>query len=143
VAGSTAWRDYQLSAQVEATSAGSVDGVAVRVSDASTGADSYRGYLVFFDTQAGDFVIAREDYAYEPLATVSVPGGVAAGAWYQVTVQAVGSHISAVLSRAGGGAPVAHVAVTDPYDSFPSGAIALRDFGGTANWRDIVVTPLR
>ncbi len=142
VTGSTAWRDYQLTAQVKATSAGSVDGVAVRVSDPSAGTDSYRGYLVFFDTHIGDFVIAREDYAYEPLATVTVPGGVAAGVWYQITVQAVGSHISAALARAGG-STVAHVAVTDPYSSFPTGGIALRDFAGTASWQDVAVTPLR
>ncbi len=142
VTGSTAWRDYQLSAQVKATSAGSVDGVAVRVSDPSTGADSYRGYLVFFDSHAGDFVIAREDYAYEPLATVSVPGGVTAGDWYRITVRAAGRHISATLARASGG-PATHVAVTDPYNSFPTGAIALRDFAGTASWQDVTVTPLR
>jgi hypothetical protein len=141
VTGSTGWRDYQLSAQVKATSPGSVDGVAVRVSDASTGTDSYRGYLVFFDTHAGDFVIAREDYAYEPLATVSVPGGVAAGAWYQISVRAVGSHLSATLAPAGQ-APVIHLATTDPYDSFPSGMVALRDFAGTASWRDVTVTAL-
>jgi hypothetical protein len=141
VTGSSGWRDYQLNAQVEATSAGSVDGVAVRVSDPSTGTDSYRGYLVFFDTSRGAFVIAREDYSYEPLATVSVPGGVAANAWYQITVQAVGSHLSATLTRADG-SEVAHVAVTDPYNSFPEGMIALRDFAGTASWRDVAVTKL-
>jgi hypothetical protein len=141
VAGSSGWRDYQLSAQVEATSAGSVDGVAVRVSDPSVGTDSYDGYLVFFDTHIGDFVIAREDYAYEPLASVTVPGGVAASTWYQITVQAVGNHLSATLAQAGG-AEVAHVAVTDPYNSFPRGMIALRDFAGTASWRDVAVTAL-
>lgn len=141
VAGSTGWRDYQLSAQVKATSAGSVDGVAVRVTDPSTGTDSYNGYLVFFDTHAGDFVIARENYSYEPLATVQVPGGVTPGTWYQVTVQAQGSHLTATLSPAGG-AELAHVAVTDPYNSFPQGMIALRDFAGTASWRDVAVTAL-
>jgi 3-keto-disaccharide hydrolase len=142
VTGSSGWRDYQLSAQVKATSAGSVDGVAVRVSDPSVGADAYRGYLVFFDTHAGDFVIAREDYAYEPLATVTVPGGVAVGSWYQVKVQAVGNHLSATLAVAGGG-EVARVAVADPYNSFPEGMIALRDFAGTASWRAVAVTALR
>jgi 3-keto-disaccharide hydrolase len=141
ITGSSGWRDYQLSAQVEATSAGSVDGVAVRVSDASTGADSYRGYLVFFDSSAGDFVIAKENYSYEPLATVNVPGGVAANTWYQITVKAVGSHISATLASAGG-APVAQLSTTDPYNSFPQGMIGLRDFSGTASWQDISVTPL-
>jgi BNR repeat-like domain/Domain of Unknown Function (DUF1080) len=142
VTGSSGWRNYQLRAQVEATSAGSVDGVAVRVSDPSVGTDSYHGYLVFFDTNIGDFVIAREDYAYEPLATATVPGGVKAGTWYQVTVNAVGSHLSATLATAGGG-EVAHVAVTDPYNSFPQGMIALRDFSGTASWKDLAVTALR
>jgi BNR repeat protein/3-keto-disaccharide hydrolase len=141
VAGSTTWRDYQLGAQVKATSAGSVDGVAVRVSDPSTGTDSYNGYLVFFDTQAGDFIIARENYSYEPLATVQVPGGVTPGTWYQVTVQVQGSTIAASLSPAGGSA-VAHLTVTDPYNSFPQGMIGLRDFSGTASWRDVAVTAL-
>jgi hypothetical protein len=139
--GSSGWTDYQLSAQVQANSAGSVDGVAVRVSDPSTGADSYQGYLVFFDTSAGSFVIAREDYAYEPLASVSVPGGVSANTWYQFTVRVVGSRISAALAPAGG-AQVAQVAVTDPYNSFPHGMVALRDFNGTASWQDIAVTQL-
>jgi len=141
VAGSSGWRNYQLSAQVEATSAGSVDGVAVRVSDPSTGTDSYNGYLVFFDSGIGDFVIARENYAYEPLATVTVPGGVKTHTWYQITVQAVGNHLSASLAQAGG-SEVAHVATTDPYNSFPEGMIALRDFAGTASWQDIAVTSL-
>lgn len=57
-----------------------------------------------------------------------------------LTVHAVGSRISATLAR-GDGSPVAHVAVTDPYNSFPAGAIALRDFAGTASWRDVAVTP--
>jgi hypothetical protein len=141
VAGSTTWRDYQLSAQVEATSAGSVDGVAVRVSDPSTGTDSYNGYLVFFDTSIGDFVIARENYSYEPLATVTVPGGVKSGTWYQVTVQARGSTISASLAPAGGSA-IANVSATDPYHSFPRGMVGLRDNSGTASWRDVSVTSL-
>lgn len=127
--------------RVKATSAGSVDGVAVRVSDPSTGTDSYNGYLVFFDTSIGDFVIARENYSYEPLATVTVPGGVKSGTWYQVTVQARGSTISASLAPAGGSA-IANVSTTDPYDSFPQGMIGLRDNSGTASWRDISVTSL-
>jgi len=142
VTGSSGWRNYQLKAQLEATSAGSVDGVAVRVSDPSTGTDSYRGYLVFFDSGAGDFVIAKENYSYEPLATVPVPGGVAASTWYTITVQVNGSHIGATLAPAAGG-PVTAVSATDPYNSFPAGMIGLRDFSGTASWRDIAVTAIR
>jgi hypothetical protein len=142
VTGSTGWRNYQVSAEVEVTSAGGQGAVAVRVSDPSTGADSYLGYVVLIDTATGDLVIGREDYAYEQLASVAVPGGVAVGTWYKITVQAVGSHISATLTSAGG-SEVAHVAVTDPYNSFPTGAIALRDYAGTASWQDIAVTQLR
>jgi hypothetical protein len=32
--------------------------------------------------------------------------------------------------------------VTDPYNSFPTGAVALRDFAGTASWQDVAVTAL-
>lgn len=141
VTGSSGWRNYQLAAEIEATSAGSVDGVAVRVSDPSDGTDSYDGYLVFFDTHAGDFVIAREDYSYAPLATVTVPSGVATNTWYRITVRVSGNHLSATLATAAG-AQVAQVATTDPYNSFPEGMIALRDFDGTASWRDVTVTAL-
>ncbi len=141
VTGSSGWRNYQLAAEIEATSAGSVDGVAVRVSDPSDGTDSYDGYLVFFDTNAGDFVIAREDYSYAPLATVTVPSGVATNTWYRITVRVSGNHLSATLATAAG-ARVAQVATTDPYNSFPEGMIALRDFDGTASWRDVTVTAL-
>lgn len=141
ITGSTAWQNYQASAQVKVTSAGGQAGVAVRVSDPSTGADSYRGYLALIDAGTGDLVIGREDYSYEQLASVHVPGGVSAGTWYQITVQAVGSHISVTLDNAAG-SPLAHVAATDPYNSFPTGAIALRDFAGTASWQNVAVTPL-
>jgi hypothetical protein len=112
----------------------------VRVSEPAVGTDSYRGYLAFFDTNAHTFVIAREDYAYEPLASVTVPGGVAVNTWYQITVRATGNKLSATLGA--GGTQLAQVSVTDPYNSFPQGMIALRDFAGTASWRDITVTAL-
>jgi hypothetical protein len=141
ITGSTAWTNYQISALVNGTSTGSVPGVAVRVSQPASGTDSYRGYLVFYDTNAGTFVIAREDYAYEPLTSTSVSGGVHSNAWYRLTVQVNDNHIQATLAPQGG-KPVANLSFTDPYNSFPTGMVALRDFAGTASWQDITVNTL-
>jgi hypothetical protein len=141
VTGSTAWTDYQMSALVNGTSAGSVSGIAVRVSQPASGTDSYKGYLIFYDTNLGTFVIAREDYAYEPLVSTTVPGGVHYNTWYLITVRATGSRLQATLTPQGG-QPVASLSFTDPYNSFPSGMVALRDFAGTASWQNITVNAL-
>ena len=141
VTGSTAWTNYQMSALVNGTSAGSVPGIAVRVSQPASGTDSYKGYLIFYDTSQGTFVIAREDYAYEPLASTAVSGGIHPNAWYLITVRVTGSRLRATLAPQGG-QPVASLSFTDPYNSFPSGMVALRDFAGTASWQDITVDAL-
>jgi hypothetical protein len=141
VTGSTAWIDYQMSALVNGTSVGSVPGVAVRVSQPANGADSYRGYLVFYDTRLGTFTIAREDYAYEPLASTTVPGGIHSNAWYRITVRVAGNQLQATLAPQGG-QPVTNLSFTDPYNSFPTGMVALRDFAGTASWQDVTVNSL-
>lgn len=141
VTGSTTWKNYQMSALVNGTSKGSVPGIAVRVSQPASGADSYRGYLVFYDTKAGTFTIAREDYAYEPLANVAVSGGVKTNEWYRITARVKGNDIQATLSTKGG-KEIASLNVQDPYNSFPSGMVALRDFAGTANWKDVTVHAL-
>ncbi|HEX4207594.1 MAG TPA: sialidase family protein [Ktedonobacteraceae bacterium] len=141
VTGSTAWRNYQMDALVNGTSAGSVPGVAVRVSQPASGADSYRGYLVFYDTHVGTFTIAREDYAYEPLASATVPGGIHSNAWYRITVRVTGNQLQATLAPKGS-KPAASLSFKDPYNSFPTGMVALRDFAGTASWQNITVSAL-
>lgn len=141
VTGSTTWKNYQMSALVNGTSAGSVPGIAVRVSQPSTGADSYRGYLIFYDTKAGTFTIAREDYAYEPLASMTVPGGVKANEWYRITARVKDNEIQATLATKEG-KEIASLNVQDPYNSFSTGMVGLRDFAGTASWKDIMIRAL-
>jgi hypothetical protein len=141
VTGSTAWTNYQMSALVNGVSAGSVPGIAVRVSHPASGANSYRGYLVSYDTSHGSFVIAREDYSYEQLASITVPGGIHSNAWYLITVRVTGNQLQATLAPQGG-ATVANLSFTDPHNSFPSGMVALRDSAGTASWQNITVNPL-
>jgi len=50
-----------------------------------------------------------------------------------------GDHLSAALATTAG-AQVAQVAATD--STFPEEMVALRDFDGTASWRDVTVTAL-
>ncbi|HEY8455101.1 MAG TPA: family 16 glycoside hydrolase [Actinopolymorphaceae bacterium] len=140
--GSTGWRDYTVSADVQITSSGGNAGVLARVTDPGVGADSHHGYHAFFDVNTQQLVIARQEYAYVPLASVPIVGGARSGEWYRLTFTVDGSKLSASLTPAGGG-EVTKVSVTDPYDSFPHGLVGLRHHAGTASYRNVTVTPGR
>jgi len=138
--GSTGWRDYTVAADVQITSAAGDAGVLARVSNPATGADSHQGYLAFFDVGAATLTIARQDYSYEPLASAPVVGGAAAFTWYRISFTVKGSTLTATMRPAGGGSSTT-VSVTDPYSSFPTGMVGLRDHAGTAAFRNVTVAP--
>jgi hypothetical protein len=136
--GSTGWTDYTVAADVDITSSGGNAGVLARVSDPAVGPDSHDGYTAFYDLGAGTLTIARQEYAYEPLASVPVPGGLTRGTWYRVSLTVRGSTLSATLQPPSGAATT--LTVTDAYRSFPSGMAGVRVSAGTAAYRNVTVT---
>lgn len=137
--GSTGWTDYTVAADVRVTSANGDAGVLARTTNPAVGPDSHAGYTAFVDAGGGTLTVARQQYAYEPLATVPVPGGVRTGTWYRISFTVKGFGLSATLASADGGS-LARVSVTDPYRSFPNGLVGLRDHAGTAEFRAVTVT---
>jgi hypothetical protein len=138
--GSTGWTNYTVSADLEATSTAGEVGLLARASNPAIGPDSHQGYLAFFDVSAKTLTIARQDYAYEPLASVPLPS-VAASTWYRLSFTALGDTLTATLRPAAGGAAT-KVSVRDPYNSFPAGMVGLRAHSGTAAFRNVTVSPL-
>ncbi|GAB3433745.1 sialidase family protein [Flindersiella endophytica] len=136
--GSTGWTDYTVTADVQLTSATGDAGVLARVTDPADGPDSHHGYHAFFDAGSQQLVIARQEYAYVPLASAPVAGGVQRDTWYRLSFQVNGSRLTATLQPAAGGTPTT-VTVTDPYDSFPAGLAGLRHHAGTAAFRNVSV----
>lgn len=136
--GSTGWSDYTVTAGVQLTSTQGDAGLLARVTDPAVGPDSHAGYLAALDRAAGTLTIARQQYAYEPLVTVTVPGGLSVGTWYRLAFTVRGAHLTATVRSASGGVTT-RAAITDPYASFSHGMTGLRDHAGTATFRSVTV----
>lgn len=138
VAGSTAWDDYTLSGDVRMDS-GDQAGFMVRVSNPSSGTDAFNGYYVNVSPTA--LAMSRENGGWTPLTSTTIPGGLALGAWYHMTVQVVGCVLTVAGSPVGSTAASVGFSYNDTGCTFTHGAVGVRDQGSTASWRNITVTP--
>ncbi|MEV7090793.1 family 16 glycoside hydrolase [Streptomyces sp. NPDC093085] len=136
VAGSTSWTDYQMEGEVRRDS-GTQAGFVVRATDPRTGADALDGYYV--GVSSATLFLGRQRDSWTPLAQVAIPGGLATGVWYRVTVRATGCTLTVTGVPAGSSASPVGFTHTDSGCSLTSGAVGLRDQAGTASWRNITV----
>ncbi|GAA1582498.1 hypothetical protein GCM10009789_40330 [Kribbella sancticallisti] len=98
LAGSTAWRDYRVSAEVRLESAGSSAALLFRVTDPAPALAAHDGYHATV-TAGGDLLVGRNshDGPAATLAAAKVPGGVQLGTSYRLTVNAQGHRLTAEL----------------------------------------------
>ncbi|MFI6423882.1 sialidase family protein [Promicromonospora sp. NPDC050880] len=136
VAGNTGWTDYTLEGDVRIDT-GPQAGFVVRVTDPRVGADRLDGYYAGVSTTT--LSLGRMDGTWTPLAGVPIPGGLARGAWYHVTVEAHGCTFTVTGTPSGGSAAPVELTYTDP-GCFTHGAVGVRAQTGTGSWRDITVT---
>ena len=138
VTGSTAWGDYTLAGDVQLNTVGTSGnaGFLVRATDPTAGTDSVNGYYVGVTTSS--LVIGKESYGWTQLATTPIPGGLAANAWYHLTVGVNGCSITVQGTPAGSWANPAYLAINDC--SFGAGAVGVRDFNTPASWQNIHIT---
>jgi len=141
VSGSTGWTDYTLQGDVQLNAAGQA-GLIFRVTNPSTGADSFNGYFIGLQSSNGTFFLGRENGAWTHLYNTTIPGGVALNTWYHVTVQAVGCTFTASAQQVGSSSLAATFSYTDSSCTFTSGQVGVRDHYTTASWRNVAVTPL-
>ena len=136
VAGSPSWGNYTLQGDVEVTASGQA-GLIARVTNPSVGADAFDGYYLGVET-SGDAFLGRENGAWHFLNNGNVPGGVATNTWYHLTLQVVGSTLTATAQNITSPDSVTFTA-TDT--TFSAGAIGVRDNYTTGAWRNIAMTP--
>ena len=139
VAGATNWTDYALAAGVALMTPGRA-GLLVRVSDPDIGANALGGYYIGLDTADGSLFVGRADGEWATLAQARLPGGIATGAWFHITVRVRGSDLTATARPAvGTGTPVT-LRVSDTH--FPAGAIGVRADHALAAWRNVEARPI-
>jgi|GEM_PF-838823 Domain of Unknown Function (DUF1080). len=90
---------YTVSSDVKITSLSAPSGnggVMARVTSPGTGPDAYAGYFAGVDGSTSQLSLGRAGSGtWTPLANTTVPGGVAVGSWYHVTLRASGCSLTA------------------------------------------------
>lgn len=136
--GSTAWRNYTVTADVRFGGTNADMGVIVRTNDEKEGTDTYSGYYIGVRTLDETFVIGRSDFAWREAHPVHMPGGVSPNVWYRLRTTAyqcdIGSSLENLESH-----QMAWLAVEDP-SCLAAGRIGMRSLNSGGLWRNISVT---
>jgi hypothetical protein len=99
VAGSPAWTDYALDADLKLIGHEGDLGVIVRLGDEERGVDSYRGYYLGLRSADSALVLGRADHGWMERQPVPMLGGVQVGTWYRLHVVAFGCYIGDLMGR--------------------------------------------
>ncbi|MBP2328040.1 hypothetical protein JOF56_008425 [Kibdelosporangium banguiense] len=127
----TNFPDFTYDADVTLRSANGDGGVVFRVTQPTTGPDSYRGYYAGI-TASGQVLLGKADNSWTPLRTVPMP--VRPGARYHLRVEAVGPTIKVYADDMS----TPKIVVTDT--SYSSGANGVRVYNTAASFDNISVS---
>lgn len=141
LAGNETWTNYTFAADLRydllfpETHYGDA-GLVARVSDASEGVDSYRGYYAGLRADDQALVFGRADFGWRELATAHMPHPIRMGEWYHMEIAARGCTLAITvidpLRQA------TNLTYTDR-DCRPAGAVGLRSFYAQSSWRNVTV----
>jgi hypothetical protein len=145
VGGDERWTDYRFSADVRydlffpETHYGDA-GLGVRISDASEGVDSYRGYYAGIRADGQTLFFGRADYGWHELAETRMANPVHLGEWYhmQIELRACNFRVEVVDPSK----QTTVIAYTER-NCKTSGAVSLRSFYAQSSWQNVTVTSLR
>jgi signal transduction histidine kinase len=137
--GSSAWKNYTLTADVSFTGTNADMGVVVRVNDAQHGVDTYNGYFVGLRTLDGTMVVGRSDFGWREARPVVVPGGIQPLTWYRLRVTVYECNLAASAQNLTTG-QTAWVAFQESY-CVKNGRIGLRSLNTGGMWRNISIAP--
>src|SRR5690606_39897544 len=98
--------------------------------------------LVGNDTNVNTVTSARGEYAYQQLGSTTISDGRNSNQWYRMTIRVKDNKIETTLETEEG-TEIASLTFKDPYNSFPTGMVALRSFAGTASWKDITIREIK
>ncbi|WP_238006636.1 family 43 glycosylhydrolase [Dactylosporangium sp. AC04546] len=128
----TSFGDLVYDADVTVTAGSGDAGVAFRVTQPATGADSYRGYYAGI-SPAGRLVLGRANNSWTQLGVATVP--IAAGSAYHLRVTAVGPAIKVYLDDLA----TPRISVTDA--TYTAGQTGVRVYNAAAAFDNVSVAP--
>lgn len=133
---------YTVSSDVKITSLTAPSGnggVMARVSSPGTGPDAYTGYFAGVDGSTSQLSLGRANSGtWTPLANTTVPGGVAVGSWYHVTLRVTGCSITATAQSTASW-DQATVGVTDA-GCPATGSAGIRGMIAATDFKEFAVT---
>lgn len=136
VAGNEQWSDYQLHADIQMLGWGDI-GLLTRVSHASVGINSYRGYYAGIQSRDGALILGAANDDWIAVRPAAIEGGIHSGVWYHLDVVAVGCTVGAHLRNPENGAEVWSALRQNP--CWSKGKIGLRSLDTGATWKNVVV----
>jgi len=137
--GSSWWRDYTITTDVELLGQQGDAGVILRGSDEEQGVDSYTGYYVGLRSNDGNLIIGLAEHGWLQLAARPVPGGVRPFHWYRLRAAIHGCRISAVAVDSATGVTTS-LSVDDRTNCFQRGRVGIRSHSSGGAWKNFSVT---
>lgn len=133
---------YTVSSDVKITSLTAPSGnggITARVSSPGTGPDAYTGYFAGVDGSTSQLSLGRANSGtWTPLVNTTVPGGVAVGSWYHVTLRVTGCSITATAQSTASWDQAA-VGVTDT-GCPATGSAGIRGMVAATDFKEFAVT---
>ena len=140
-AGKEGWTDYTIEADLRydllfpETHYGDA-GLVVRVSDASEGVDSYRGYYAGLRADDQTLVFGRADFGWRELAEARMQSPIRMGHWYHMEITAQGCVFLIIVT--GPQFERTQLRYIDRRCK-PAGGVGLRSFYAQSSWRNVSV----
>jgi signal transduction histidine kinase len=136
IAGNEQWSDYQIHADIQMLGWGDM-GLLTRVSHASVGINSYRGYYAGIQSRDGALILGAANDDWIAVKPTAIEGGIHSGLWYHLDLVVVGCTIGAHLKNLQNGAEAWSALRQVP--CLAKGKIGLRSLDTGATWKNITV----
>ena len=137
--GSSWWKDFTITTDVELLGQQGDAGVILRGSDEEQGVDSYNGYYVGLRSNDSSLIIGLAQFGWVQLAGTPFPGGVRPFHWYHLRAAVRGCRVSAVaidsVTR-----QAAALSVDDRATCFQRGRVGIRSHSSGGAWKNYSVT---
>jgi signal transduction histidine kinase len=135
--GSSWWKDYTITTDVELLGEQGDAGVILRSSDEELGVDSYTGYYVGLRSNDGSLIVGFAEHGWVQLAGKAIPGGVRPFHWYRLRATVLGCSISAIAVDSVTG-EANSVSLNDHANCLQRGRVGIRSHSSGGAWKNFV-----
>lgn len=137
ITGSPDWTDYQMTSDVQMLGHGGDVGILLRVNEAETGIDAYRGYYIGLRSGEDALIMGAANHDWLEGRPVSMRSKVRFGVWYRIHAVIVACDIAAEVTDLQTG--LSTWGGLHDEDCVRAGQVGLRSMGTGARWKNIIV----